>query len=420
MKRVLTILAILLLPLSVWAMTPVTDSDLSNVTGQAGVNINADLLMNITIGTMAWGDSDGVAAMWNKRVYTGGFVGMTGFNLTNLRLMARAESSDNWNGYNTFSLKPISIDVATENKVAVGGASNQTFVRFGLGSLKISMDAMSFNVGTGAYVPSGTAVTINQIMGSVNMGNMQMFFKPDSYVDIFSHAGQGVNFQMSIIVDRFSMGYMSWGDIDGLNGVAHTTADTEWVGSAHTAGYVGLNNMNFGTATSYAFSIQGTAAIDVLTSRTGEYAVLNSAKKSLLNEWLNATLSLNTAQLQTYQPNESELNTFVAWMDMSNTTLAGNLANRYANMVSNVNYVSTINSMLWPLGVVPVSVVHISFPGGFIFDMGSLRSQVVVAGNANLTGTGVLGQGAGVMGDIYLQGFNVNIASGSWIDIWAH
>ena len=45
MKRLLTILTILLLPLSVWAMTPVNDSDLSNVTGQAGVNINADLTM---------------------------------------------------------------------------------------------------------------------------------------------------------------------------------------------------------------------------------------------------------------------------------------------------------------------------------------------------------------------------------------
>mgnify|MGYP000905370113 CR=1 FL=1 len=74
-------LAILLLPLSVWAMTPVSDSDLSNVTGQAGVSINADLTMDITIGTMAWGDGDGVSAYWRNSATTlfdytdGGFVG---------------------------------------------------------------------------------------------------------------------------------------------------------------------------------------------------------------------------------------------------------------------------------------------------------------------------------------------------------
>lgn len=56
-------MAFLLLPLSVWAMTPISDSDLSNVTGQAGVNINVDLLMNVRLGTMAWGDSDGIALL---------------------------------------------------------------------------------------------------------------------------------------------------------------------------------------------------------------------------------------------------------------------------------------------------------------------------------------------------------------------
>ena len=56
MKRVLTILAILLLPLSVWAMTPVSDSALSDVTGQAGVSINIDLNMNISFDTVAWGE----------------------------------------------------------------------------------------------------------------------------------------------------------------------------------------------------------------------------------------------------------------------------------------------------------------------------------------------------------------------------
>ena len=81
MKRVLTVLAILLLPLSVWAMTPVTDNDLSNVTGQAGVNINANVSMNVYIGTMAWGDSDGITSIYNPWTVpagsSGGYIGIT-------------------------------------------------------------------------------------------------------------------------------------------------------------------------------------------------------------------------------------------------------------------------------------------------------------------------------------------------------
>jgi len=432
MKRVLTILAILLLPLSVWAMTPVSDSDLSNVTGQAGVNINADLLMNITIGTMAWGDSDGVAAMWNTRIYSGGFVGVTGFTLTNLRISARAESADNWNGYNTFSLKPITIDVATMNKTATGGASNQTFVRFGLGSLRIAMDSMTLNVGTGAYVADGTAVDINQIMGSVNMGAMKMYMNPYSYVDIFSHAGQGVNFEMSIIVDRFSMGYISWGDSDGLGaGVVHSTNQVTWADNT-TNGYIGLTNMNFGTSSSPAFTITGTVAIDVLTTRTGEYALLNSAKKSLLNEWLEtinpATTGLPSGVIATYKPNTAELEAFVTYMQLSSNAAGGRLFDRYAAMATNQDFVSatldTNTTSVWPLGVAPVSVVHITFPGGFTFEMGSLRAQVALSNIANInytydsTLTSYISPQ--VMGDIYLSAFKVQIASGSWVDIWAH
>ena len=53
MKSVLVFFTMVLLPLSVWAMTPVSDYDLSNVTGQAGVSINPNLKMDIEIGTIA-------------------------------------------------------------------------------------------------------------------------------------------------------------------------------------------------------------------------------------------------------------------------------------------------------------------------------------------------------------------------------
>jgi len=261
MKRVLTFLAIMLLPLSVMAMTPVSDSTLSDVTGQAGVNINADLTMNIAIGTMAWGDADGIHGFndpnggmspWTT-VAAGGYVGVTGFNITNLRIKAR-ETDGHGVYFSSAMIKPITIDVATGTK---NGVANVTFVRFGLGSLQVSMDAMSFGVQMGATTALG------QVLGTVNMGAMSLYFSPKSYIDIYAHAGCGVNFDFNVIVDEFNLTYVSWGDTDGLAGVAHTGTVT-WIDATGTAGYVGLQNLTVGGP----ITIAGSVAIDVVSVAT--------------------------------------------------------------------------------------------------------------------------------------------------------
>ncbi len=259
MKRVLTILAILLLPLSVWAMTPVSDSDLSNVTGQAGVNINADLTMNISIGTMAWGDATGIDTGfaqfgWGTGDTTAGYVGVTGFNITNLRIKAR--ENDTYNGYTTTMLKPITIDVSSGTS---HGAT--TFVRFGLGSLQISMDAMQMNVALGT---AGNNLT--QVLGVASLGPMAIYINPSSYVDIYTASGVGVNLTMNVIVDQFSMSYMSWGDTDGA-GTNVGAGGVPWFVNT-TAGYVGLANLVVGGP----ISITGTVRIDVGSVTTGVYA----------------------------------------------------------------------------------------------------------------------------------------------------
>ena len=66
MKKILTaivLFALVVLPMSVMAMTSITEDELSTVTGQAGVSIGADLTMNLSLGTVAWGDIDGLAAL---------------------------------------------------------------------------------------------------------------------------------------------------------------------------------------------------------------------------------------------------------------------------------------------------------------------------------------------------------------------
>jgi len=416
MKRVLTFLAILLLPLSLWAMTPVSDSDLSNVTGQAGVSINADLSMDISIGTMAWGDDNGTKDYWSADT-AGGFVGVQNFNLTGLRVRARTETDDGYYHYRTFFIKPITIDVATtaatDPYTALAGHAGTavTYVRIGLGALQISVNSMSLNVGTGAWADSGNAVSINQIMGSVNLGNMEVYINPLSYVDIFAKTGtlgtgQGVIFALGVVLDRLELGYVSWGDGDGFD-AAYATGPVTWNSADTSAGYVGLNGLYLGDANNWGIKVAGTVAIDVYTIGAGKdmYSYLPAAVMTMKNYFFGVLHP-------TYDPKnltdvqKGEWLTYVATSGQGivNAIIADPAAEAAYNTPGTTDCVAK-----------STSVVHITFPGTLTVNMGSIRSQVCLANVADLTGPGV-----GVMGDIYLQSFNVKIFQNSWVDIWAH
>jgi len=353
MKRVLTFLAIMLLPLSLWAMTPVSDSDLSDVTGQAGVNINADLLMNVNIGTMAWGDADGVAKFWSGFGTNGGYVGVENFNLTSLHIRARTESSDNYNSYNTLFLKPITIDVATGTKLDADGV---TFVRFGLGALQISLDTLQFDVSLGTLPATyGADVTLGENMGVVTIGSLDLYINPWSYVDIFATpGGVGVNFDMSVAIDRIEFGYVSWGDKDGLaSGSSPATGSVYWMTGANNEGYVGLYDFRIGDGSSAAITITGTVSIDVATVTDGVY----------LQE-----------------------------------------------------------SMVGDATATSLSVVHISFPTDFDVVVDEMFARVVVSSVSSLgyTAPGLAPAANTELGDIYIEGMDLTIKDGSFVDIWAH
>ena len=267
MKRVLTFLAIMLLPLSVMAMTPVSDQTLSDVTGQAGVNINADLMMDIAIGTMAWGDADGITASgswptWGTTA-DGGYVGVTGFDIDGLRIKAR--ETDTYHEYAApAQLKPITIDVATDANVYDGA----TFVRFGLGSLQITMNALTFDVKLGDHASGGLGLTTSaNMLGRVSLGAIGIYIDPKSYVDIFADGTCGVNIAMNIEIDQFTLSYVSWGDTDGV--VNGGIGAMPWMSAAgNTGGYVGLANLSIGGP----ITISGQLAIDVATTAAGIYA----------------------------------------------------------------------------------------------------------------------------------------------------
>ncbi len=400
MKRVLTFLAIMLLPLSVMAMTPVTDSDLSGVTGQAGVNINADLTMDIEIGTMAWGDSSGMdfAFGWDTVASliepvglgagndSAGYIGMNNFNITNLRIQARVW--DSYNGYDVSDhtpggngLKPITIDVATG-----GDHPGVTFVRFGLGSLEITMDDLYLDVAL------GSTTTLDQKLGEVYIGDLAVYINPDSYVDLYNgRVGSdtcGVTMDIHVKFDHIGLSAVSWGDSDGILNDTANGSNYNWMTGTAAAGYIGLTNISMGVV-----SIDGAVNIDVTSVADGAY--------------------FETAEyiFNTYGPG------LIAAARAANPTLGG----AYSQ--------AALEGLMAPASI---SVVHISFGDGtnpFVIDVtGPITADVKIGAAPELpydTNIGTAGFGTGLnatkeLGDIYLSGLKVTIADGSWVDIWAH
>jgi hypothetical protein len=388
MKRVLTILAILLLPLSVWAMTPVTDSDLSNVTGQAGVSINQDVIMNIHMGVMAWGDTDGLGLVgigsssnvstglnpWSS-VTTGGYIGIENFDMT---VQVKARDTDTYNGYNPLGypgLRPLTIDVAT---TATGQDPNLygtgvTFVRIGLGAMEIDVSAMQFQIGLGTHtgVTASTAPVLNEVLGTVSMGNIGIFINPAAYVDIYSSRGtaagvEGVSFGIHMIIDQFNMDYISWGDTDGFTNTEVAGQVLPWA-STTTAGYIGLQTLRVGGP----ITITGTVNIDVGTVTSGYYA--------------EATSVLTGGRSNTLP---------VVHITFGNMSTAGG---GYAASPAVSNGI------------------------GLEVDVPSIMANVALSNSANLLNTTLTAiPSSNVLGDIYISNFKFQIAKGSWVDIFAH
>lgn len=64
MKRIFMLLAIIVWSVSLWAMSPLSDSDLSDVNNQASLGINHHVMKGTGIGTMVYGDHDGSSTFW--------------------------------------------------------------------------------------------------------------------------------------------------------------------------------------------------------------------------------------------------------------------------------------------------------------------------------------------------------------------
>jgi hypothetical protein len=379
------------------AMKPISDLTLSSVTGQAGVNINADLTMNISIDTLAWGDSDGITGVyspWSLAPINGGYVGVNNFNISGLRIKARETDTFLWT---TASLKPITIDVATGNKSSRGGGATTTFIRFGLGSLEISMNSMRFDVALGDRVGG---VVLDQMLGQANLGDLNAYINPASYIDVFAHGASGVTFDASVTLDHLNMSYLTWGDSDGTTNPGIGVC--QWMADA-APGYVGLRNLVLGDVTSPAFTLNGTLGIDVNTTASGTYQY-NYSMLRMISAAGSPVLDIR---------NKTQMANFMQFVvdngyDPSNGTEVAICAHFYILMNGGGNV--PVNYVNYPL-----SVVHFSFPTDFNVQVAKMTADICLGSSPNFT-TG----NTGTMGDLYIQDLNMNIQAGSWVDIWGH
>jgi len=263
MKKVLMILAIaaMLFPVSAMAMTPMTDGDLADVTGQAGVSINLHVNIDATIDVAAWGDTDGYGLVAGDE----GWVGVTSLTITGLEIMPRQDWVQTGIGQYTNGI------TGANNKwqdlqfltIDVGDYSGTTGVRIGLGTLEILMDEMAFDI---ALADSAANMDGNQeILGSVYVDDLDILLDKDNAVWIYPDPGEnGVNIDFDMQLGMTAEA-LSFGDKDGL------AADpAHGFGYLDDAGYVGLASL-----VASGITLDGKVRIDVATVDTAAATAIN-------------------------------------------------------------------------------------------------------------------------------------------------
>ena len=183
-----------------------------------GVGIGLNVKLNqFTIGTLAWGDKDGLGTSPTTGTSLGlpftydvpgwfaattvGWVGLNNLNVANLTVIGN-----------------IGIDVATNS-------STWTFVNIG-------MTGLSVNTGTiTATAALGSSTTLDQELGSIYISGLNVTVNGNLQIGARANGTQGVTINLdNLTVSINGTSTISWGDNDGFTG-------------ALNPGYVGLKNL---------------------------------------------------------------------------------------------------------------------------------------------------------------------------------
>jgi len=333
MKKILSaivLFALVVLPMSVMAMTTISDNELSTVTGQAGVSINVDVTANLTIGTVAWGDADGFTGYTNA-----GFVGIEGLTMT-VHASGRHDGAFATTGSTAIGYMgndPITIDVGTND-------TGVSVVRIGLPTFHISVSTLQTDIFvSGGTVLGGPTSTVAQQLGSIYMSGIEITLGQSAtpadaasysagYVTIAAAGvgNTGVHIGFNVAIDSVAIGTISYGNTTSI-------LATDF-GAAATAGYVGVTGLNLDDV-----NIYGGVAIGVGTLNT---AALNPAA----NQGTITQVNIVFANGMTIAILGAITSNVVLAQDQTLTTGAGTLGNFYvggvvAQIVNNTGSLST-------------------------------------------------------------------------------
>ncbi len=260
MKKTIVFLFILFaFPVNGFSLTPLPDTSLGNITGQAGVSIAAEVDIDLDIEVIAWGDGDGIGGS-----STGGWVGLDNVKAT----LHYGIRSDAGTGFDMNAVELLTIDAATDPAM-YNGAS---FVRIGLGTFELSGNFHA-DVNLWSYN------SFNQELRTLDILGFQIMGGQNSYVDITSMGRDaGVTLGLHVILDQISIGSIAWGDSDGIDHLDNYASATlgnplsspGYIGAAHVSitdvGVTGLLSIDTATL--------DPAAILAMTPQTNAQSVL--------------------------------------------------------------------------------------------------------------------------------------------------
>ncbi len=319
------------LPMSGLAMTAISDDEMAQVTGQRGVSINVDVTANLTIGTVAWGDSDGFTGYSNA-----GYAGIEGFQ-ANVHFSGRHDGPFATTGPASIGYmgnKPITIDVGSDTL----GWSTQ--VRIGLPTAHLTVNNLQTDIFVSGVTAGAPASTTAQQLGAIYMNGIEILLGESSspafassynagYLTIGAagSGNRGINFGFDVNIDSISIETISYGNTSSI------LADS--FGTAATAGYLGVTDLTIGH-----MNIDGGCNIGIGTLNTD--AINNGHGQGTITQ-VNIRIHNNT----TVAIPSAITGTVVLAQDQELTTGAEELGNFYIGSVR-AQIVNNVGSLFTP------------------------------------------------------------------------
>ena len=259
--------------------------DIYKGSGAQSVVFNPHVYLDsITIGTVAWGDKNGLGTLIAGNPAPAGWVTGTAEGWVGLKNLTIGSLS---------VIGPIQVDVAT-----YGGT---TYVNIAFGTVAATIGTMD------ATVALGDAKTnLNQELGSIYVSGLTVTL--GGAVKVMAHSGTtGVVIDLNTLTVAISGNpTISWGDSDGIGGTT-------------TAGYVGITGLAISGLT-----IAGQVSIDVATVDTNT-ALVTSAKALMYAAYVSHNLTPSFVHIGLGTGDANDALTSANTMAVGITSLAANV-----------------------------------------------------------------------------------------------